>query len=211
MSFREKYARLGERYEILEKPLDRFFCPLRKKAAAFVRGRTLEVGVGVGKMLPYYPPGIELHAVDAVPEMVGIARRKAKELGLNARFYVMDAERLEFPDESFDTVLSSFVFCTVPDPERAMEEIHRVLKPGGRVVLLEHTKSDCRLLNWLFLKPLNLLLGWLLGDNTLRETHELVRRYFEVEHEESHYRGVVRLIVAKKSEDVGKTFKGTDG
>ena len=211
MSFREKYARLGERYEVLEKPLNRFFCPLRKKAAGLVRGKVLEVGVGVGKMLPYYPPNVELHAVDAVPEMVGIARRKARELGLNTRFCVMDAERLEFPDESFDTVLSSFVFCTVPDPERAMEEIHRVLKPGGRAIFLEHTKSDCRLLNWLFLKPLDLLLGWLLGDNTLRETHELVKRYFEVEHEESHYRGVVRLIVARKSGGVGKTFKGTEG
>ena len=198
MSFREKYARLGERYEVLEKPLDRFFCPLRKKAAAFARGRVLEVGVGVGKMLPYYPPGIELHAVDAVPGMIKIARKKAKELGLNAHFYVMDVERLEFPDESFDTVVSSFVFCTVPDPERAMEEIHRILKPGGRAVFLEHTKSDCRILNWLFLKPLDLLLGWLIEDNTLRETHELVKRYFEVEHEESHYSGIVRLIVAKK-------------
>ncbi len=198
MSFREKYARLGERYNALEKPLDRFFCPLRGKAAEFARGKVLEVGVGVGKMLPYYPPNVELHAVDAVPEMVGIARRKARELGLNTRFCVMDAERLEFPDESFDTVLSSFVFCTVPNPERAMEEIRRVLKPGGRVILLEHTRSDCRLLNWLFLKPLDVLLGLLLDDNTLRETHLLARKYFEIEHEESHYRGIVRLIVGRK-------------
>ncbi|AEK73499.1 ubiE ubiquinone/menaquinone biosynthesis methyltransferase [Thermococcus sp. 4557] len=198
MGFREKYARLGERYNDLEKPLDRFFCPLREKAAEFVRGKVLEVGVGVGKMLPYYPPSVELHAVDAVPEMVEIARRRADELGLNVRFYVMDAEDLEFPDGSFDTVVSAFVFCTVPNPERAMEEIHRVLKPGGMLVLLEHTRSDCRLLNWLFLKPLDVLLGLLLDDNTLRETHLLARKYFEIEHEESHYRGIVRLIVGRK-------------
>ncbi|NJE85314.1 class I SAM-dependent methyltransferase [Thermococcus sp. CX2] len=198
MSFKEKYAKLGKRYNLLEKPLDRFFCPLRKKAASFVRGKTLEIGVGVGKMLPYYPAEIELHAVDAVPEMVEIAEEKAKELGLNAKFYVMDAEKLEFPSESFDTVVSSFVFCTVPNPERAMREVHRVLKPGGRAIFLEHTKSDCKLVNWLFLKPLDLFLGWLIDDSTLRETHGLVRGYFKVEHEESHYRGVIRLIVARK-------------
>ncbi|QDA32156.1 class I SAM-dependent methyltransferase [Thermococcus indicus] len=198
MSFREKYARLGERYNVLEKPLDRFFCPLRKMAASFARGRVLEIGVGVGKMLPYYSQGVELHAVDAVPEMVEIARKKARELGLNVQFYVMDAENLEFPDGSFDTVVSSFVFCTVPNPERAMREIHRVLKPCGRAVFLEHTKSDCRLLNWLFLRPLDVLLGFLLEDNTLRETHLLARKYFEIEHEESHYSGIVRLIVGRK-------------
>ncbi|NJE29958.1 class I SAM-dependent methyltransferase [Thermococcus sp. 18S1] len=198
MSFREKYARLGERYERIDGPLERFFDPLRRKAVRYVTGRVLEIGVGTGFMLSYYPEGIELHAIDAVPEMLRVAERRARELGLNASFYVMDAERLEFPDESFDTVVSTFVFCTVPNPERAMREIHRVLKPGGRVVFLEHTRSDCRLLNWLFLKPLDLLLGWLIEDNTLRETHLLARKYFEIEHEESHYRGIVRLLVGRK-------------
>ncbi|AFL95423.1 ubiE ubiquinone/menaquinone biosynthesis methyltransferase [Thermococcus cleftensis] len=198
MGFREKYAKLGERYERIDGPLERFFDPLRRKAAGYVAGRVLEVGVGTGFMLPHYPRDIELHAIDAVPEMVEVAKERAEEIGLNARFYVMDAEKLEFPSGSFDTVLSAFVFCTVPDPERAMAEIHRVLKPGGRVILLEHTKSDCRLLNWLFLKPLDVLLGLLLEDNTLRETHLLARKYFEIEHEESHYRGIVRLIVGRK-------------
>ncbi|WP_148883242.1 class I SAM-dependent methyltransferase [Thermococcus aciditolerans] len=198
MGFREKYAELGERYERIDGPLERFFDPLRRKAAGYAAGRVLEIGVGTGFMLPYYPEDIELHAIDAVPEMLEVAKKKAKELGLNASFYVMDAERLEFSDESFDTVVSAFVFCTVPNPENAMKEIHRVLKPGGRVILLEHTKSDCRLLNWLFLKPLDVLLGFLLEDNTLRETHLLARNYFEIEHDESHYRGIVRLLVGRK-------------
>ncbi|NJE60737.1 class I SAM-dependent methyltransferase [Thermococcus sp. 21S7] len=198
MSFRKKYAKLGERYERIDGPLERFFDPLRRKAARYVTGRVLEIGVGTGFMLPYYPKDIELHAIDAVPEMVKVAERRARKLGLNARFYVMDAENLEFPDGSFDTVVSTFVFCTVPIPERAMEEIRRVLKPGGRAIFLEHTRSDCRLLNWLFLRPLDVLLGLLLEDNTLRETHELVRRHLEVDHEESHYRGIVRFIVARK-------------
>jgi len=200
MSFREKYARLGRRYELIDGPLERFFAPLRRKAAEFVSGRVLEVGVGTGFMLQYYPEGIELHAVDAVQEVLEAARERAEELGLDARFYVMDAENLEFSDGCFDTVVSTFVFCTVPNPERAMAEVYRVLKPGGRAVFLEHTRSDSQFINTLVLKPLDVFLGALLGDNTLRDTESLVRRYFEVEHVERHYRGVVRLIVARKPE-----------
>ena len=80
MSFREKYSRIARHYETLEKPLDRFFCPLRKKAVSFVKGKTLEVGVGVGKTLRYYPNGVELCAVDAVPEVIEIAREKPEGL-----------------------------------------------------------------------------------------------------------------------------------
>jgi SAM-dependent methyltransferase len=198
MSFREKYARIAGYYETLERPLDRFFCPLRERALRFVEGKVLEVGVGVGKTLKYYPEGVELCGVDAVPEALSIAEEKAKEIGLKACFKVADVEKLPFPDGSFDTVVSSFVFCTVPRPERGMEEIRRVLKSGGRVIFLEHTRSDSALLNWLFLWPMKLILKPLLDDDPLRETHRLVREYFEVEIEESYYRGIVRLIVARK-------------
>jgi ubiquinone/menaquinone biosynthesis C-methylase UbiE len=203
MSFREKYARLARHYETLERPLDRYFCPLRQEALSFVEGRkVLEVGIGVGKTLRYYPGDVELCGVDAVPEALKLAEEKARELGMNACFEVADVENLPFPDNSFDTVVSSFVFCTVPNPERGMEEIKRVLKPGGRAIFLEHTKSDSRLVDWLFLRPMKLILQPLLDDDTMRETHELVRRYFEVEHEESHYYGIVRLIVGRKPKEI---------
>jgi len=199
MSFKEKYARISRYYELLERPLDRFFCPLRKKAVSFIEGRrVLEVGVGVGKTLRYYGRNVELCAVDAVPEALEIARKKARKLGLNACFQLADVENLPFPDESFDTVVSSFVFCTVPDPEKGVREILRVLKPGGRAIFLEHTKSDSILLNYLVLLPLKVPLKVILDDDPLRETHRLVRRYFDVELEESHYNGIVRLILARK-------------
>ncbi len=198
MSFREKYSRIARHYEALEKSLDRFFCPLRRRVVSLVEGKTLEVGVGVGKTLKYYPKDVELCAVDAVPETLEIAREKARKLNLNACFEVADVEKLPFPDNSFDTVLSSFVFCTVPHPERGMREIFRVLKPGGKAIFLEHTKSDSALLNYLFLLPLKLPLKLLLDDDPLRETHKLVPKYFEIELEESYYRGIVRLIVARK-------------
>ncbi|ASJ01158.1 class I SAM-dependent methyltransferase [Thermococcus gorgonarius] len=196
--YREKYDRIANFYELLERPLDRFFNPLRERAVSLARGRTLEIGVGTGKTLAYYPPGLELYAVDGSEKMLEIAKKRAKELGIRVEFKLAEAERLPFPDNYFDTVISSFVFCTVPEPEKAMEEIRRVLKPGGKAIFLEHTRSDDKLVNYLFLLPMKALLKPLLDDDPLRETHKLVRELFEVEKEETYYRGIVRLIVARK-------------
>ncbi|AMM54897.1 methyltransferase domain-containing protein [Pyrococcus kukulkanii] len=196
--YREKYNRLGDRYEVLEIPLDRYFNPLRKKAVSLAQGRTLEVGVGTGKTLRYYPRDVELYAIDGSEEMIKIAKRRAKKLGLSVKFFVGDVEKLPFPDNFFDTVISSFVFCTVPNPRRGMEEIKRVLKPGGRAVFLEHTISDSQLLNVIFLKPLDRILGYLIDDSTLRRTHELIKEFFDVELEEKYYKGIVRLVVGRK-------------
>ncbi|WP_297500633.1 class I SAM-dependent methyltransferase [Thermococcus sp.] len=104
MSFREKHARLAKHCEILERPLNRFFYPLRKKAISFTKGRkVLEVGVGVDKTLKYYPKGVELCEVDAVPEALQLAEERVKELNLRACFRVADVENLPFPDNTFDT------------------------------------------------------------------------------------------------------------
>ena len=199
MSFREKYARVARHYETLERPLDRFFCPLRKRAISFIEGKkVLEVGIGVGKTLKYYPKDIELCGVDAVPETLKLAEKKAGRMNLKACFQVADVENLPFTDSTFDTVVSSFVFCTVPEMEKGLAEIRRVLKPGGRAIFLEHTRSDSKLVDYFFLLPMKLILKPLLDDDPLRNTHELVDRFFEPELVESYYRGVVRLIVARK-------------
>ncbi|CAB49811.1 class I SAM-dependent methyltransferase [Pyrococcus abyssi] len=198
MSYREKYNRIGSRYDILEVPLNRYFEPLREKAVKRVSGKVLEIGVGTGKTLKYYPRNVELYAIDGSEEMLKVARERAKSLGINAKFIRAEAENLPFPNDFFDYVVSSFVFCTVPNPERAMKEIVRVLKPGGGAIFLEHTLSDSTVLNLFFLMPLELILSPLLDDSTTRETHKLVRKFLEVEKEESYYRGIVRLIVARK-------------
>jgi ubiquinone/menaquinone biosynthesis C-methylase UbiE len=167
------------------------------------RGRTLEIGVGTGKTLRYYPLGVELYAVDGSEKMLEMAKKRARELGMEVKFRVAKAESLPFPDNYFDTVVSSFVFCTVPEPEKSMEEIKRVLKPSGRAIFLEHTKSDSRLVDCLFLLPMKLILKPLLDDDPLRETHKLVRTYFDVEKEERYYSGVVKLIVARNNVPLG--------
>jgi len=197
--YRDKYNRIAGFYELLERPLDRFFNPLRERAVPLAGGRTLEIGVGTGKTLRYYPPNIELHAVDGSVKMLEIAKKRAEKLGRKVEFAIAEAESLPFPDDYFDTVISSFVFCTVLEPEKAMTEIRRVLKPCGRIIFLEHTKSESKPVDYLFLLPMKLILKPLLDDDPLRETHRLVREFFEVEKEETYYRGIVRIIVARKA------------
>ena len=113
-------------------------------------GRVLEIGGGTGANLPYSGPGVE-ELVLTEPEEP-MARRLEKKLAgssLPARLVDAPAEKLPFEDGSFDVVVSTLVLCTVDDPERALQEAHRVLKPGGRLLFLEHVRSDdAKLARW---------------------------------------------------------------
>lgn len=115
---------------------------LRRSLVERASGRTLEVAAGTGKNFRYYPRGSRLVAVDLTPSMLTIARRRARKLGLDARLLVMDSEALAFRDRRFDTVVSSLTLCTFPDPVAALREMARVCRPDGRILLLEHGRSD---------------------------------------------------------------------
>lgn len=115
---------------------------LRKKLLLKANGNVLEVACGTGQNLPLFGPNSKLTAVDLSPKMLEIARENAIEHRLNANFAVMDAEKLEFPDGSFDTVVSTLSTCTFPNPVRALQEIKRVCRPGGLILLLEHGHSS---------------------------------------------------------------------
>lgn len=117
---------------------------LRRRLLAGARGRVLEVGIGTGRNLPYYPRECEITGVDLSPEMLARAAARARKLGLTVDLRVMDAEALEFPDASFDTVVDALAICTYPDPRQALREMARVCKSDGRILLLEHGRSDRR-------------------------------------------------------------------
>lgn len=119
---------------------------LRKKLLSKATGKILEVACGTGQNLSLFPPHSEITAVDLSPKMLEVARRNASDQGLKVNFAVMDAECLEFPDGSFDTVVSTLSTCTFPNPIKALQEIKRVCKPGGQILLLEHGHSQ---LPWL--------------------------------------------------------------
>jgi ubiquinone/menaquinone biosynthesis C-methylase UbiE len=111
---------------------------------ATARGRILEVGAGTGRNLPYYRHAEELVLSDPDPAMLGRARRRAAGEECPIHLIGADAERLPFPDASFDEVIASLVFCTIPHPETAFAEVRRVLAPGGTLRLLEHVRSPRR-------------------------------------------------------------------
>lgn len=115
---------------------------LRHKLLRKASGDVLEVAVGTGKNLPYYPRGCNVTATDLSPEMLTVARKRADRLDIDMTFYVMDAEALDFPDGSFDTVVSTLSTCTFPDPIKALREMARVCRPGGKILLLEHGRSS---------------------------------------------------------------------
>lgn len=93
-------------------------------------GRTLEVAIGTGLNLSHYPPGVHLTGVDLTPEMLALARERSADLGVSATLTEGDAQALPFVDAAFDTVLSTYAMCSVPDERAAVLEMRRVLKPG---------------------------------------------------------------------------------
>jgi ubiquinone/menaquinone biosynthesis C-methylase UbiE len=114
----------------------------RTRIGSMIEGRVLEVGVGTGLNLEHYPPGTEVAGIDLSPAMLAIARNRAAGLDLKADFREMDAQTLDFPDRSFDSVVFSLCLCTIPDPERAIREGLRVARPGARMIFFEHVRSN---------------------------------------------------------------------
>ena len=117
----------------------RVFRKLRREALATAAGRVLEIGFGTGVNLPYYPPGTRhIVGVDSNPGMTRLARRRAGRSPVEVEHHQLSAETLPFGEASFDTVVSTFTLCSIPDLQRALAEVRRVLKPGGELLYLEH-------------------------------------------------------------------------
>jgi ubiquinone/menaquinone biosynthesis C-methylase UbiE len=170
----------------------------RARLCARARGRTLEVAVGTGLNLPFYPPDVQLTSVDVSPAMLAIARERAQVLGRDADLRVGDAEALAFPDGSFDTVVFTLSLCTIPDERRALAEAHRVLRPGGQLLLLEHVRSPVAPVRWAQ-RLLDPLFG-LAGDHLLRDPLDhLAVAGFRVECCDRSKWGIIEAVVARKT------------
>jgi ubiquinone/menaquinone biosynthesis C-methylase UbiE len=161
-------------------------------------GEVLEIAVGTGRNLRHYPDGVRLTGIELSPEMLELARREAQVIGREADLRVGDAEALDFEDESFDTVTCTLSLCTIPDDRSAVEEMWRVLRPGGRLLLLEHVRSTVRpiRIGQRALEPLMLRFE---HDHLLREPLEDVRAVgFSVERVERSKLGIVERLAARK-------------
>jgi ubiquinone/menaquinone biosynthesis C-methylase UbiE len=113
----------------------------REWLGARARGRVLEVAIGTGLNLPFYPADTTIAGIDLSPAMLAIARQRAADLGVHVDLHTGDAEALPFDDAVFDTVVCALSLCTIPDPATAIAEMRRVLVPGGRLLLLDHIGS----------------------------------------------------------------------
>jgi ubiquinone/menaquinone biosynthesis C-methylase UbiE len=172
-----RYDRQAAIYDLIDVPSERlFFRRWRERLWSLLPGgRVLEVGVGTGKNLPFHGARLDVTAVDLSPKMMRRAEGRRRRIGGRAALALMDAQVLALTDSSFDAVASTFVFCSVPDPVRSLSEVRRVLRPGGRAILLEHVRSRNRLVGWLMdrLNPLVVRLG---GVNINRDTVGNVER-----------------------------------
>jgi ubiquinone/menaquinone biosynthesis C-methylase UbiE len=193
------YEKEAHKYDREMRFFDRLlFAGGREWVCAQAVGEVLEIGIGTGRNLPHYGDDVRLTGVELSPAMLEIARARAHELGREVDLRVGDAQALEFGDESFDTVVCTLSLCTIPDDRAAVAEMRRVLRPGGRLLLLEHVRSPLLpvRLGQRLLDPLAVRFA---ADHLLREPLGHLRAEgFEVDRLERSRLGIVERVSARK-------------
>jgi ubiquinone/menaquinone biosynthesis C-methylase UbiE len=197
---KKRYDRIAPYFEGLEAVMEGlFFKNWRKKLWAKVDGHhILEVGVGTGKNFDYYPADAQMTAIDFSPEMLRQATHKKAGRTTCVELNLMDIQSLDFADNSFDTVIGSFVFCSVPLPLKGLKEVYRVCKPGGQVLLLEHVLSSkpvlAKIMN--FINP---VIVALVGANINRNTVKNIKACgFSLVRIDERSSDIIKLIEARK-------------
>lgn len=175
-----------------------WFAGGREWIAERAHGRVLEVAIGTGRDFEFYGADVALTGIELSPAMLAIARSRAESLGRHADLREGDAAALPFADESFDTVVCVLALCSIPDPARALSEMHRVLSPGGRLLLLDHVGSSWKALyaaQWL-VERLTIPLS---GEYFTRRQRPLVEATgLRIEEAERLKAGTVERIAATK-------------
>jgi ubiquinone/menaquinone biosynthesis C-methylase UbiE len=165
------------------------------------RGAVLEVAIGTGRNLPYYPRDRRLTGIDLTPAMLALARDRARDLGVAVALLVADAQALPFAAASFDSVVCTLGLNAIPDDRAAIAEMYRVLRPGGRLVLLGHVASPYR--------PVGAVQRWIerwllpvAGDHQTRQPPPLLRAAgFVIDRDVRSRVGIIQRLVATKPGD----------
>lgn len=198
---RDRYDLLAPVYNLLEWPIERIlYRSWREALWGQIEGPDiLEIGVGTGKNVPYYPRSADVTAIDLSPGMLSRARRVvSRRTEADVTLVEMDAQSLTLPPDTFDDVVATFVFCSVPDPVLGLQEARRVARPGGHLHLLEHVRASSPIFGRL-MEILDPAIHWLVGVHVARDTVENVRRAgWEILHVDSLAAGTVfKRIVAQ--------------
>lgn len=169
---KRRYNRLSKVYDLFDNPMESATSDTwRHKMIDRIQGTSvLEVGVGTGKNLLFYPDALAITGIDFSEKMLEKAIQKVTDTP-HITLLEMDAQNMTFPDNTFDTVLCSCVFCSVPDPIQGLKEIRRVCKPEGRIIMLEHMRSHNKMVGKV-MDIANVLTVTLWGANINRRTME---------------------------------------
>jgi ubiquinone/menaquinone biosynthesis C-methylase UbiE len=196
---RQYWDKHAARYDQQMRLFDRvLFGDTRAWVCSQASGDVLEVAIGTGLNLDLYPDDVRLTGVDFSPAMLEQARDRAHQLGRTVDLEQGDAQALEFPDGSFDTVVCTFSLCGIPDEHQAVAEMGRVLRPGGLLLLADHVDSSwwpVRAVQWL-LERVTVPLG---GEHLRRRPLGQVRAQgFEIQRQERFKAGLVERLAARK-------------
>lgn len=194
---RQRYNRNSRVYNLMELPIELlFFRHWRKRLFKMIKGiRILEVGIGTGKNINYYPADISAVGIDLSEGMLSKAKpiAAAHEVDL----VQMDIEHLAFKENPFDTIISTYVFCSVPNPIVGLKELKKVLEPNGQLLFLEHVLPENKLLAWIFNK-LDHFMVLVSGVHINRNTADNIRKAgFELIYEENLLSSIFKLYAAR--------------
>lgn len=167
----------------------------RKGLFENLQGDILEVGVGTGANIDYYPSETHVTGIDFSPKMLAKAYEKLDRTKASVVLMEMDAQQMDFPDNTFDVVVSTCVFCSVPDPVKGFQEIRRVVKPEGKIVMLEHMRSD-NVVAGKLLDLINPLTVRIVGANVNRKTIENIEKAgLKVEQQNYLMTSIIRKLI----------------
>ena len=193
----EKWNKAARTFDWMNSGVERRYGSYKRALFAKSRGKVMLVAAGTGLDFPLFPPDLDMVAIDFSPEMVGRAKLKAAQYPGRLEVVEADVQDLKFSDESFDTVVTSCTFCSVPDPVQGLKEIHRVLKPDGQMLMFEHVRPSIFLLGAMM--DVMTAIFSKAGPELNRPTADNIRRAgFRITREFNVYLDMVKLFEVAK-------------
>ena len=173
----DRYQRIAPFYDLLDLPFEHGrYRMLRPQLFVGLSGRILDAGVGTGRNFPFYPRGAEVVGIDISPSMLARAERRRSESPASVELSAMDVTHLEFPSDSFDAAVATFLFCVLPDEQQvpALRELGRVVRADGSIRLLEYVRPQGTIRRFIS-KLWDPWISWAYGASFDRRTEEHIR------------------------------------